>query len=247
MARQIVCPSGLTLSIRGLKGKEANLFTNAALHRKGIFIDKILDACVEEVIDPGPYELPEGSKVNWAKVLTGDRYYAIIQVRAETYGSVLEFQNDCKACGGKMTLELDLDTDLDVTFLPRERYPELDKGSVTTLPESGEEVCFHLQTGQDEHRSAKRMRNNRSRAVSVALATRLDSISGVETNDKLRWVEDLDLKDMVALMEAMEGADCGVETALKEDCEHCYTENEVELPLSSADFWLPKKTRKSST
>ena len=245
MARQIVCPSGLALSVRGLKGKEANLFTNAALHRKGIFIDKILNACVEEVVDAGPYEFAGGDKVNWARVLTGDRYYAIVQIRAETYGPVLEFSNTCSACGAKMEMELNLDTDLQVTPLPEDRQDEIDKGSTITLPESGSEVRFHLQTGGDEHRSAARMRTNRSRAVSVAMATRIDAVAGVENNDKLKWVEDLDMKDVVALMAAMEAADCGIETSIKEDCEACYTENTVEVPLSSADFWLPKASRKS--
>jgi hypothetical protein len=47
-------------------------------------IDKLLGSCWEEILDPGPYVFGEGGKVDWGKVLQGDRFFALLVVRALT-------------------------------------------------------------------------------------------------------------------------------------------------------------------
>jgi hypothetical protein len=68
---EITCPSGLRGIIRKMKVQEARTFAN--LHKaKGDPIGKLLRACWEETLDPGPYDFVD-NKVDWNKVLLGDR------------------------------------------------------------------------------------------------------------------------------------------------------------------------------
>lgn len=85
MAENLVtAPSGLVVKVRNLKGKEANLFTDTKLNAGGRLIDEILSSVVTEVVDAGPYTTKEDGKLNWADVLTGDRYFLALQSRIAT-------------------------------------------------------------------------------------------------------------------------------------------------------------------
>lgn len=86
MADVITCPSGLTGRIRGMKVREERVLADRKLAKNGGQIDELLTACWEETLDAGPYTLPEGTKLDWGKVLQGDRFFALLMVRALTYG-----------------------------------------------------------------------------------------------------------------------------------------------------------------
>ena len=85
MPHTIRCPSGLTGTIRGLKVREERVLADRKIAKAGGVVDELLRACWEETEDPGPYSFDAG-KTDWDKVLQGDRFFALLQIRALTYG-----------------------------------------------------------------------------------------------------------------------------------------------------------------
>ena len=95
MAEIITCPSGLTGRIRGMKVREERILSDRKLAKSGGQVDQLLTACWEETLDPGPYDFGE-SDIDWGKVLQGDRFYALLQIRAQTYGPDYPFAVACQ-------------------------------------------------------------------------------------------------------------------------------------------------------
>jgi hypothetical protein len=82
MADTITCPSGLTGRIRGMKAREERILADRKLARSGGQLEQILAACWEETLDVGPYDFGSPA-VDWNKVLQGDRFYTLLQVRGD--------------------------------------------------------------------------------------------------------------------------------------------------------------------
>ena len=78
MADVITCPSGLSGRVRGMKVREERVLADRKLAKNGGQIDELLGSCWEETLDPGPYAFGEGGKVDWGKVLQGDRFFALL-------------------------------------------------------------------------------------------------------------------------------------------------------------------------
>src|SRR5713101_6246083 len=111
MEKQIVCPSGLAGEIRGLRTKEGKLLADRAAARAGSTFDKILGGCWLETTDAGIYDFAPGGPVDWSKVLVGDRFYTLLQVRVLTYGAEYAFAVQCESpsCRERFDWELNLE------------------------------------------------------------------------------------------------------------------------------------------
>ena len=96
MADVITCPSGLQGRVRGMKVREERVLADRKLAKSGGQVDELLAACWEETIDPGPYALAEGAMLDLGKVLQGDRFFALLMVRALTYGPEYAFGVGCR-------------------------------------------------------------------------------------------------------------------------------------------------------
>lgn len=78
MSEIITCPSGLTGRIRQMKVSEAKSFSTRQTGG-GDPVGRLLKACWEETIDPGPYELID-ARIEWDRVLVGDRLYGFMAI-----------------------------------------------------------------------------------------------------------------------------------------------------------------------
>lgn len=109
MSHVITCPSGLTGRIRGMKVREERVLADRKLAKSGGQVDALLGACWEETLDPGPYDFGE-KDIDWGAVLQGDRFFALLQVRALTYGPTYAFALGCQneGCRARFEWELDL-------------------------------------------------------------------------------------------------------------------------------------------
>ena len=110
MTTHIICPSGLAGEIRGLKGKEGKLLSDRTAARAGALFEKILAGCWLTTSDPGIYDLPEGGTVDWSRVLVADRFFTLLQIRAQTFGNDYAFSVQCQgpACRERFEWSLDL-------------------------------------------------------------------------------------------------------------------------------------------
>ncbi len=246
----VVCPSGLSGQLRKLKAMEANLLADETNRRKEEALDSVLRACWLETHDPGPYALNDGV-LSWDDVLVADRFVAVLDLRIATYGRDYDFRLACEAsdCRQRFGWHIDLADDL-----PRFELPSASVRGFTTgnrfdghFPGCDKAFVFQLQTGRGEREAAKRLKANKARRLTVSLASRIVEIDGVHTNDKLRFLDALDMDDVTSALEQMDAVDGGVETTIEVQCEHCGLTQEVELPLGK-DFWLPiRKSPRSAT
>ena len=93
MSNVISCPSGLTGRLRGMKVREERVLADRKLAKSGGQLDELLASCWEETLDPGPYHFD--GLADWSRVLQGDRFYALLQLRCLTYGPNYAFSVAC--------------------------------------------------------------------------------------------------------------------------------------------------------
>ena len=134
MSHVITCPSGLTDRIRGMKVREERVLADRKLAKSGGQVDALLGACWEETLEPGPYDFGD-KDIDWGAVLQGDRFFALLQVRALTYGPTYAFALGCQneGCRARFEWELDL-TELPVRPLTDENRAAFSNGNRSERP-----------------------------------------------------------------------------------------------------------------
>ena len=244
LGETIVCPSGLAGSLRGMKVREERVLSDRALAKGGGQLDALLAACWERLDDAGPY-LFDDSRVDWLRVLQGDRFYALLQLRILTYGADYAFQVTCQeaACRAPIAWEIDL-RELPVRALSPESREAFTAGNrfAFRLPREGRLVTFRLLTGADEQKLASAKRAAGAHLFTALLAHRVTEVEGIDAKDRRRFLEDLPLSDADALLDEFDRVDCGVETSIEVECPHCMARQSVELPFGPT-FFLPGKKR----
>ena len=214
MSDIITCPSGLTGRVRGLKVREERILADRKLAKQGGQMDELLSSCWEETLDAGPYEVPGDAKLDWGKVLQGDRFFALLMVRALTYGPNYAFAVGCQnaACRARVEWEVNL-TEFPVRQLSDESRAAFLDGNrfETTLPDAGVRLRFKLLTGHDERKLPALQRASQDRVLSAVLAYRVLDIDGVEAKGKRAFLEELTMRDADHLVDEFDRVDCGVE------------------------------------
>ena len=245
MADVITCPSGLQGRVRGMKVREERILADRKLAKNGGQIDELLSACWEETLDAGPYALDDGAKLDLGKVLQGDRFFALLMVRALTYGPEYAFGCSCRNdnCRARIEWEIDL-TKLPVRALSEESRAAFVSGNrfETALPDAGKKVAFKLLTGDDERKLPGLQRSAPDRVLSAVLAYRVLEIDGVEPRAKRQFLDELTMRDADFLVDEFDRVDCGVDTTIEIECPECFTTQEVELPFDKG-FFLPGRDR----
>lgn len=246
MAHTAHCPSGLVVDVRKLRVKEANILADEAGVRRGDTHDEILKSVWVATHDFGPYQATTSGQINWSKVLISDRFYVLTQVRIATYGAVYEVETQCplSLCRAKFSMDVDLST-LKFKEIPAASLEafQANKPFETIIPSDGRRVTFRLQTGEMDAKVVKLAKTRRTERLTISLATRIESIEGVHPNDKLKVLEDLAMDDTLALIEAMDEVDGGLETSIQAECPACGHEHELQLPFGRA-FWVPSRKKK---
>lgn len=242
MGTTIVCPSGLSGEIRGLKGKEGKLLADRVAARTGSTFEKILAGCWVATTDPAIYDVPEASALDWSKVLVADRFYALLQIRALTFGDEYEFSVQCQSAACRERFEWTLNLkDLPVRALSEAAKAAIKAGNrfETKLPRDGRKVWFRLMTGADEVRAATVLRAAKDGMLLTALALRIVEIEGVPDTDKRKFLDEMEMADAAALLDQFDEADGGVETSIEVECPSCMGVQEVQLPFERG-FFLPR-------
>ena len=244
MAEIITCPTGLTGRIRGMKVREERILSDRKLAKSGGQVDELLAACWEETVDAGPYNFGE-KDIDWGQVLQGDRFYALLRVRALTYGAEYPFAVSCQseACRARIEWELDLG-ELPCRELSEESRAAFAEGNrfETVLPDAGKRVWFRLLTGADERKLPQLRRSAGDRLLSAMLAFRVVEVEGVEPRERRRFSEDLTMRDEDFLVDEFDRVDCGVDTTIEIECPECFATQEVDLPFDRS-FFMPGKER----
>jgi hypothetical protein len=233
----IECPSGLKVKVRNLKVKEIAKFSDRKAVKSGEVFDTILKECTTEVIDPGIYTF--SNVADWDQVLQGDRFYALLRVRATTYGEAFEFDVQCHnpRCNAVIKWSLPL-CDLPVKPFPKESLERVKEKRDFETTIFNKKATFQLITGATMRRNMKALRNNDD-AIVDSLALRFLTIEGVAPHGKRAFFEDLDANELASIRASLDEADGGVETNIEVECGSCAGVSNVELPFGQ-EFWAPK-------
>jgi hypothetical protein len=241
MTTHIVCPSGLAGEIRGLKGKEGKLLSDRNAARAGATFEKILAGCWVTTTDAGIYDLPDGGALDWSKVLVADRFYTLLQIRAQTFGDDYAFSVQCvnPACRERFEWSLNLQ-ELPVVPLSDAAKAAFRAGNrfETTLPCDGRKVWFRLMTGADEVRAASVFKAGREGMLLTALGLRILEIENVPVHETRKFLDDMEMADAAALLDQFDQADGGVETGIEVECPACLGVPDDQLPFERG-FFLP--------
>lgn len=247
---EITCPSGLVGTLRGLTVGEASVLADRQKMREGLVVSDILKRSWSDTTDAGPYNLPDGTTIDWEEALVADRFYATMMTRVATYGADYEFKVACAACREPITWGLSL-TDLPMKKLSEETLETFKQGNRFNLPLPDHKVAviFKLMLGKDERKAQKALRASKNRLV-TALAQRIVEIKGEATTkgeklsgqiNKMRWINNLGMSTAMEILNKFDEVDGGVETDIEIICPECGMVQTVALPFDRPEFWVPLK------
>ncbi|OHD18492.1 MAG: hypothetical protein A2Y38_13805 [Spirochaetes bacterium GWB1_59_5] len=248
---QIVCPSGLTGEIRGLKGKEADILGDRQAAKRGTIFNQVLDACWLRTDDKGVYDFADGAKLVWPKILICDQTVAIMQVRIATYGNEYTFTVQCasEACRKRIEWDIDLST-LVTRALPdasKELYKHGNRFEHELPDGSGKRFWHRLLTVGDAMKASALIDQNPNRVWSTALGLRIIEIEGIKAPDRQRYIQEMDLGAQGDIIEMLDEVDGGIDNEITIECPSCYSQQDVRLPFDGAFLMPPKKRKKKAT
>lgn len=213
-------------------------------------MSKILDSCWIKMHDPGPY--PFRDRVEWGKVLQGDRFYLLVQIRICSFpGIPYDFQVSCQSqqCGRSFGWQLDL-SELPIRKLSPESASQLAQNNEfeTVLLEPKKRIWFKLITGADEEKLGRGYEEAEESGLTAtyAMGSRITRIEGVEGLDKKKFLETLSMQSVLALQDDMDRVDCGIDTEIQVECTRCGMVQRLELPLDRG-FFLVRPEKKAQT
>lgn len=242
---EVLCPSGLKGVLRGMRVREEGLFGNKALMRQHQIIDKLLECCWEQTLDPGPYRLDGEGKLNWSMVAATDRVYAMLQLRILTYRADYTFRVTCKTCDLVFPWTVELDA-LDVIDMAEEGIHNLQTGEPYIVElGNGSKVACRVLRGEDEVFLATSKQSDET-ALAAQLARRVVRIGDATAwDDVLSVVSDLPAGHADDLRTATDDIEGGVETTFDVKCSSCGGIQRVLLPFE-ADFFSTQKVSSKS-
>lgn len=232
-------PSGLRGRVSGLKGKHAKLLADRDAMKSGAGMDQILAECWQETHDLGPYAGSFENGIDWKKILSGDRFALLMEIRKASFGDDFEFQVTCEECKERVNWSLKL-SDLPVKRLSEEDAHAFLSGNKLEASVHGKSVVFKLPTGEDERRAVRQKKTSDPVISSILLS--LVAIEGVEPHHALmeKFLEDADMSFLMDLHAEIERRNCGVETNIQIRCGECGHVQDVMIPFGKL-FQASKK------
>jgi hypothetical protein len=245
--QDIVCPSGLRGTIRGLKVREKGFLTDEKLLRTDALVGKILESCWVKTTSLGPAydfggEIP--SPLPWDEVLQGDRLYALKAIRSATWGREFELDVTCTnmLCKHRFLWVIDMDA-VPIKKLGEAEAARIRSGQFFETEVAGKKIVFRPLLGRDAQLVAQLTRRGSS-ILTAGLAVRVVSVDGVdpEAESIAAWIDDLEAPEGEALQQKLDSVDCGLETSLRIECPQCETSQESLLPLVLSFFVTGRPT-----
>lgn len=219
------------IETRGFKAKEISLLLNTKKLADGSALNRVMQDCI----------LTPGFKVE--DLLLGERMALLIHLRIQTHGPEFFFKAACPSCTNTYMYREDL-SQLPVRYLEEPLPHGEDRLHEFTLPVSGAVVKYRYLRGKDE-KSMKGLRmNHEDELLQVMMRLRTVEVDG-NTLVPLKWFGELEAADSQALFDDMEEHDCGVETNVECTCPHCGSWFDLDIPVLSADFFMPAKRKRS--
>jgi hypothetical protein len=240
-------PSGAIVELRALSLADENHLNEANKRRKKDSnpLVEILGRCTLRVIDPGPYPfMRAGEPAQWGKMLRGDFWWALLELRALSYrdGDTFDMVLRCadRTCKNRWEERFSLRKDLPMIALSRAAAEHLREKQPHETTIDGRKVSFHLPIGDTED-EIERMRDKfPGRGMACTLRAYIEDVEGLERREIMDWLDGegarskwpgLSSDDGEQLRAAFFAEDCGVDTTIHTECPRCGTETSADLPF----------------
>lgn len=238
---EIECPSGMVLEGKEVLIEDLGVFTDKRLAKQSVVTGEaaLADRLCVRVIDRGPY-LFDSQRPPWGQeVLYGDLFYFLVMCRIHTRGENYDFDVQCPAryCREMVPWRLPL-LDLPVQKLrdeSREMLRRNENKCSVHLEKCDTTVLFQLLDGR-VHKRQRRYVQDHGDDIHVVYAARLCEIEGESRPDFVRFVGKLHPDDFDQLDDAIEDADCGMESSYDVQCPKCETIFQDDLGISPGFF-----------
>lgn len=233
MATTVTCPSGLKGEIRKPKVRDIN-----ELRKGGNSIQaytKLLRTCWERTLEKGVYNWEgDPNNVPWSEVLSGDRFYILLQIRVALFGPVYKFNVTCSSCGTRFPWEVNVDEDIEIKPLTDEAK-EILQGEhklFTCETLDGREVKFKAGTGRMEAAI-----DDQEEPIIKFVLPRLHSLDG-QAQPKLMKEALLDMDQDVFddLQAKLAVSECGPDIGILARCP-CKATSRIDLPFDRTYFY----------
>lgn len=220
------------VELKYMTAKEEDILTSQNLIKKGIVLDKLLEAMI---VTPG---------ITPDDILIGDRNAIFIAARILAYGSKYEAKVSCPKCGAENEVTIDL---------TKMANKEFDFSNFTRgvndfefkLPGAGNVVKYKLLLGRDEKaidseiKSIQRINKNAaSSEVTTRLKHLITAVDGKEERGFVRnFVDNMRSADALALRRHIKETSPDFDMTFDFTCEECGHAGRVPIPLGISFFW----------
>jgi hypothetical protein len=232
MGTVLTLPSGKTVEVSPIDGKTERILEDKKIIQSGSLIDKYLVSRIVS-IDGDDSMTPQQKESVVLDMYSGDRNYLLYQLRIDSYGPEMVFNQECPTCKKTSGYKVDLNELLaDGTV---KIHPYHDQPLRVELPRSGGYAVISHLTGHDERKLTQYKDNFLSAAM--LLLTR-------ELNGKPPTRKDMDEligEDLAVIRGAMdEMMEAGLDAKIELTCLNCGRDYPVGLHMIP-DFFVPKK------
>ena len=222
-----------TIEIRHMTAKEEDILTSETLIRKGLAIDRLLQAVI---VDP---DIDVGS------LLIGDKNALLVATRITGFGPAYETGVSCPGCSEEVTQEFLLDELAHVTpgEMPTGVTINDANNFVFQLPTTQITAEVKLLTAADERALTEATEKKKKLNLPAARSTDLLKAVIVSLNDQTdrgdidKFVGLMPLRDVSHLRKVYEKIKPDVDVSYDFSCEHCDHIGKVVMPLTAQFFW----------
>jgi len=188
-----------------------------------------------------------------------DRQHIFIYMRCLSFGGDYSFFFQCSECKEKVKHSMDLEKELDVKYaddpellssLGFDDAEDFKEPFEFVLPLKQQRVGWRMLRGKDERKVKKYVQKMTKRHGSderydyiYRAALRIVSVDGkdLEITDKLSFVSSLKGKDALAIRQAVDKVDFGLDTELEVKCRSCGYPNDLIMPIDKS-FFRPERS-----
>jgi len=196
-------------------------------------------------------------------LVSGDRFFALMAIRAVTFGVAYQFQITCEACNLRLKQSINVPDDFEILHLPDDFVEPFE----VQLPMSKAVLGLRLLRGTDEVAVAKHLDHVYKKLDRAALGDpaftyrvmrQVQFIRNADTGGQLdvgtkdfedkciKFLDALHANDMRAIRQALADNDCGPDTEVEcAPCPKCRHINVLPMPYS-VEFFRPGSERRRS-
>ena len=218
-----------TVEIRYMTAKDEDVLSSAALIKKGLAIDRLLQNIIVPDLNP-------------EHLLVADRNAIMVAARASSYGNDYSATVTCPSCEMTSPHIFDLSISslnedcFDQQFLDTNNivFDEESKTYSVALPVSNAQVSIRMLSGVDE----KELANvDEEKSVTSILLALVDSVNGHRGQEVKSFVENMPARDSKFLRDMFNLLSPGISLKQEFICGSCFYSQEMEVPLTAEFFW----------